>query len=55
MSNQNDFSSDLEKKISSIESDSYKFPKRFSRKDYVFAAVVAFVCLLGVVLGGFIK
>lgn len=55
MDNQNDFSNDLEKKISLIETDSYEFPKRFGRKDYVFAAIVAFACFLGVVLGGFIK
>ena len=48
------FLDEVEKKISEMEDESYEFPKRFSKKDYIITAIVIFVCLVGVILGAFI-
>jgi len=45
---------EVESKISEMESQSYEFPERFSKKDYILTAVVILVCLAGVILGAFI-
>lgn len=45
---------EIESKISEMESESYEFPTRFSKKDYIFTVVVIFVCLAGVIGGAFI-
>lgn len=39
---------EIESKIQEMESPSYEFPNRFSKKDYIFTAVVILVCLAGV-------
>ena len=45
---------EIEKRISQMESDTYEFPRRFSKKDYIFTAVIAIVCLAIVIGGAFI-
>lgn len=45
---------EIESKITEMESESYEFPSRFSKKDYIFTAVVILVCLAGVIGGAFI-
>lgn len=45
---------ELESKISEMESDSYEFPRRFTKKDYIFTAAIILVCLAGVIGGAFI-
>ncbi len=45
---------EIEAKISEMESDSYEFPTRFTKKDYIFTVVVILVCLVGVIGGVFI-
>ena len=48
------FLDEVEKKISEMEDESYEFPKRFSKKDYIVTAIVILICLAGVILGAFI-
>lgn len=48
------FIDEVEKKISEMEKESYEFPKRFSKKDYIATAIVILICLAGVILGAFI-
>lgn len=45
---------EIESKITEMESDSYEFPTRFSKKDYVLTIVVILICLVGVICGAFI-
>ena len=45
------FLDEVEKKISEMEDESYEFPKRFSKKDYIVTAIVILVCLAGVIFG----
>ncbi len=45
---------EIEAKISEMESDSYEFPTRFAKKDYIFTAIVILICLVGVIGGAFI-
>lgn len=45
---------EIESKISEMESETYEFPTRFSKKDYILTAVVILVCLVGVICGAFI-
>lgn len=45
---------EVEKKISEMEKESYEFPKRFSKKDYIATAIVILICLMGVIGGAFI-
>jgi hypothetical protein len=45
---------EIEAKVSEMESPSYEFPKRFSRKDYIIAAAVVGVSLALVIAGGFL-
>ena len=48
------FKNEVEKKILEMEKDSYEFPKRFSKKDYIVTFVVILICLIGVIGGAFI-
>ena len=48
------FLDEVEKKISEMEDESYEFPKRFSKKDYIVTAIVILICLAGVIGGAFI-
>lgn len=48
----NEFEKELEGRLALMEEDSYVFPKRFSRRDYIAVAFVAIVCLFGLVAGG---
>ena len=56
--NENDFEKELdaqtEKRIAEMEKADYVFPQRFGTKDYIIAAIVAVICLAGVIAGGFI-
>lgn len=45
---------EIENRISQMESESYEFPRRFSRGDYIFTAVVAVICLAAIIGGAFI-
>ena len=45
---------EIESKIQEMESPSYEFPNRFSKKDYIFTVVVILLCLAGVIGGAFI-
>ena len=48
------FMDEVEKKILEMEKETYEFPKRFSKKDYIATVVVILVCLIGVIGGAFI-
>ena len=48
------FMEEIEKKISEMENESYEFPKRFSKKDYIVTVIVILICLAGVIGGAFI-
>ena len=48
------FMDEIEKKILEMEKESYEFPKRFSKKDYIATAIVILICLAGVIGGAFI-
>ena len=48
------FMDEVEKKILEMEKETYVFPKRFSKKDYIATVVVILVCLIGVIGGAFI-
>ena len=45
---------EVEKRISEMENETYEFPKRFSKKDYIVTVIVILVCLAGVIGGAFI-
>ncbi len=45
---------EIESKLQEMESPYYEFPARFSKKDYIFTAVVIILCLAGVIGGAFI-
>lgn len=42
---------EIERRIERMEQKDFLFPKRFGRKDYLFAASVVLVCLFLVILG----
>jgi len=46
---------EIEAKVEEMESAAYEFPKRFSRRDYAVALVIAGVSLALVVAGGFLS
>ena len=48
------FTEQVEKKISEMEEETYEFPKRFSKKDYIATAIVILICLASVIGGAFI-
>lgn len=50
-----DFMDEVEKRISEMENESYEFPRRFSKKDYIVTAIVILICLAGVIGGAFVK
>jgi hypothetical protein len=39
------------RKIDEMEDPDYRFPKRFSRKDYILTASVALICLVLIFVG----
>ncbi len=47
--------SEIESRIAQMENENYEFPRRFSRKDYVFTAIVAAICLAAIIGGAFIS
>ncbi len=47
-----EFEKELEGRIALMEDDGYSFPKRFSKGDYLVAALVALVCAAALVAGG---
>ena len=49
-----DIEEQLLKKIEEMESDDYIFPDRFNKKDYIITITVAFVCLVGIILGAYL-
>lgn len=49
------FMAEVENKIIEMESESYEFPKRFSKKDYIITGIVILICLVGVIGGAFIS
>lgn len=49
------FMAEVEKKIIEMESKSYEFPERFSKKDYIITGIVILICLVGVIGGAFIS
>lgn len=48
----NEFEKELEGRLALMEEDGYVFPKRFSGRDYIVVALVAIVCVFGLVAGG---
>ncbi len=46
---------DIESRLSEMEKPQYEYPKRFSKRDYIFVAVVCIICLAGIIYGGFIN
>lgn len=51
---QEQFMDEIEKKIQEMEAPDYEFPQRFSKKDYLFTAVVGICCLIFIIAGVFI-
>lgn len=47
-----EFEKQLEERISEMEDNGYTFPTRMSKKDYLFASIVALVCLVLIIVGG---
>ena len=45
---------EIEQRIVQMESNDYLFPKRFSKKDYMFVVLVVVVCLVLIILGAFL-
>lgn len=45
---------EIERRIAVMEEENYKFPRRFSKKDYIFTALVGVICLAFVIGGAFI-
>lgn len=41
-------------KIETMERDNYVFPKRFSKRDYIFLAVFVIICLALVIMGAWL-
>lgn len=52
--NENASEKEIERRISLLESQTYEFPKRFSKEDYIFTALFVAVCLAFVIAGAFI-
>ncbi len=48
---QAELNAELERRIGELERDPTALPKRFSRGNYIAAAVTAGLCLLAVILG----
>ncbi len=48
-------SEEIENRISEMEKNSYVFPERFSRRDYIITAFVSAVCLAVIIAGAYIK
>lgn len=46
---------EIEKRISEMESEDYKFPKRFGKRDYIVLTAICAVCLALIIAGGFLK
>lgn len=46
---------EIEKRISEMESEDYKFPKRFGKMDYAVLAAVCVICLILIIAGGFLQ
>lgn len=46
------FEQQLEARIAAMEQAGYQFPARFSRKDYLWVALVAAACLVLLIIGG---
>lgn len=44
----------IEIRLIEMEDNNYVFAKRFSMKDYLLTGVVVAVCLIGIILGGYL-
>lgn len=53
--NADELNIEIERRISEMEKPNYEFPQRFSKRDYIFAAAVAVICLAAIIVGGFIS
>ena len=45
---------EIEAKIKEMEAESYVFPRRMQKSDYVFTALVIIICLAGLIWGAFL-
>ena len=45
---------ELNAKILEMEQEAYVFPKRMGKKDYLFTLAVVILCLVGIIVGGFL-
>lgn len=45
---------EIEKRIEIMESQDYIFAKRFSKVNYIFTALVIFICLIMLVIGAYL-
>lgn len=45
---------EIERRIAVMEEENYEFPRRFSKKDYIFTALVGVICLAFIIGGAFI-
>ena len=46
---------EIESKIRQMESETYEFPKRMQKKDYIFVVLVILLCLAGIIGGAFLR
>lgn len=47
-------SDELKRRIELMNKNSYVYPKAFSKRDYIFTAIVALICLAFIVGGAFL-
>lgn len=45
---------ELKKRLELMEGRSYIYPEAFSKKDYIFTAAIALICLVFIIGGGFL-
>ena len=49
-----ELNNEIERRIEVMEAEDYEFPRRFSKKDYIFATIVGILCLAFIIGGAFI-
>lgn len=45
---------EINKRIAMMENKEYKFPRRFSKSDYICTISIALICLFFIILGAFL-
>ncbi len=45
---------EIEKRIEELEKIDYDFPERFSKKDYIITGMVILICIVLIIMGGYL-